>query len=74
MVKEINQEQVVVLDNQEGVIPSTAEDMISRKDEYKNWIKMSQEEMVLAQENEILIGYNPEKGLGLVKFKETRKK
>lgn len=41
---------------------------------YKGWIKMTHDEMLSAQHAEILIGYHPIKGLGLVKQKETKKK
>lgn len=46
-----------VLDNQ---------DAAPKKDEYKNWIKMTHEEMISAQKNGTLMGYHPAKGLGLV--------
>ena len=50
------------------------QDNAPKKDEYKNWIKMSHEEMMTAQNNGTLIGYHPAKGLGLVKPEEIKKK
>lgn len=62
------------VDSQDGIIRPTAEDVVHNSHEYKHWIKMSHDEMLSAQESETLIGYNPEKRLGLVKVKEIKKK
>lgn len=48
-------------------------DTAPKKDEYKAWIKMSHEEMLAAQESGVLMGYHPDKGLGLVKYEEKKK-
>lgn len=65
-------------DNQEQQAPPV-EEVVPVKDEYKGWIKMSLEEMQAAQEQGILMGYHPDKGLGLVNrplkpLKESKKK
>lgn len=67
-------QQPGAVDSQEGIPMPTAEDIIPRGNEYKEWIAMSNEEMLAAQEAGTLMGYNPVKGLGLVNRKETKKK
>lgn len=63
------------VENTDG-IPMPLPDTAPKKDEYKEWIKMTNEEMLAAQANGSLMGYHPDKGLGLVnnKIKETKKK
>ena len=57
-----------------GGIGLENQDAAPRKDEYKNWIKMSHEDMLAAQANGTLMGWHPGKGLALVKSKEMDKK
>lgn len=73
-MKELNQEPAPSIDSQESIPMPTAEDVAFRGDAHKSWINMSHDEMLEAQKNEVLMGWNPDKGLGLVKIKETRKK
>lgn len=57
----------------QGGIALQNPDAAPKKDEYKNWVKMTHEEMLVAQKNETLIGYHPGKGLGLIKLQEKTK-
>lgn len=66
-----NEESQEDVKQEEFVIP---EDNAPKKNEYKGWIKMTLEEMHEHQNNGNLIGYNPAKGLGLVKLEEIKKK
>lgn len=50
------------------------QDSAPKKDEYKNWVKMTETEMLAAQANGTLMGWHPKKGLGLVKPAEEKKK
>ena len=68
-VKEVAVESEIGVDSQEAP-EMPIYDNAPKKDEYKNWIKMTPEEMLSAQANGSLMGYHPAKGLGLVKPKE----
>lgn len=47
---------------------------VPKRDEYKQWIKMTPEQALEAQDKGTLMGYHPGKGLGLVKPEENKKK
>lgn len=57
-----------------GVALVQNQDNAPKVNEYKDWIKMTVEDMHEAQKNGTLMGYHPAKGLGLVSKQEEKGK
>ena len=65
------QEEIQEIEKKSEALP---DEIVPKTNEYKNWIKMTHEDMLSSQKNGTLIGYHPAKGLGLVKPEEIKRK